>query len=885
MTVFLYKDNPALGLLAQMLVTTEKTNDWKESCLDSLEVIGRRQLYDNLRLVENYEMLKGRFIFEHYLGEKDYKDMLSQMSQDFELLHNLKHYDIISLLVNILSGENQRRLDNFKVKGHDEKTTNEYIRQKTKLLTDFVKSGIDKEISQSLYSMGLDLEKNDFESEEEAQAYQQQIEETKASLTLPEIEYFMNNSWQDAAEIWGEYELESARQKYNLSEKEKKEFEDMLVSDRCFRHFFVKGSDYEVETWNLVATFFHKTKDTDYIEEGDYVGRILYMTLSAVIDRYGWLMTKKQIEKFRTNRDFAKGKNVRSDGIAMLSIILFEGYLQYKKIVEYTNWDLLAGGEATVDTSGLFGEDVLLTSRFGYIQVTEAYWKSQRKVGKFNYLDEEGFLQSFFVDDTFVVLEGVSVVEGTFQDSNEANTIVWTWINEVWKGVKLTLNLDNQEQAEYLDVRLLDFQFKGDNNLYGVKLLVCGQIFNNRNGDSASFVDLVKSFQIGHNIAMNQLVHILEIETLKFMLMDTNLILKLKGWGGERGWEKIMTVAKELTMALVNSSLENMEGANASNSFLREIDLDQASRLMSRVKIADYFEMKAMKQIGINEQRIGNLAASETATGINQAISQSYASTESYFTNFSNYKKRCYTMMLDIAQFVQSQKESVTLTYTKSDLSRAFLQLNGTELLLRDLKVFVSKSDEDMRQLELLRQLAMNNNTSDATMLDLATIIRSNSPSEIVNHLRVAENRRNQMQKQQQQQEQKSIEQQRILQQEQQQFEANENQLDRDMKLEIAYMQTFSRQDENLKDSNNDSTLDVLEYSKFALDNQNSQNSNALSQRKQQLDEVKEANKNKQFDAQMILKQKEMSNKLQIEKEKLKVAKENKTKAELGRKK
>ena len=884
MNIFLYKDNPTLSLLTQMLSTSEKNKDWRESNLDALEVIGRRQLYENVKLIENYEMLKGRFIFEHYMGKKDYQDLVSQLSEEFDMPHYLRHYDIISLLVNILSGEFQRRLDNFRVKGYDERTTNEYIRTKTEMLLKYVKEKLDNEINNKLYEMGIDLYKDDFESEEEANQYHEMVNGEVNKMTPKDIEYFMNNSWQDAAEVWGQYELEAGKQKYSLLEKEVREFEDMLSADRCFRHFFVKGDDYEQETWNLVQVFFHKTQDTDYIEEADYVGRILYMTLSAIIDKYGWLMTKDEIEKFKVNRDFTKGKNVRYDGIAMPSIIPFEGYADYKKIVEHTNWDLLAGGEATVDTSLLFGGDVPLSQRIGYVQVTHAYWKSQRKVGKLNYINELNEVSSIFVDDTFVVLDYIKEVDGvTFTDADDINTITWTWVNEVWQGIKLTLHLDNNHDAVYLNIKPLEFQFKGDNNLYGVKLLVCGQIFNNRNGDSASFIDLVKSFQIGHNIAMNQLYHIMEIEQPKFMMMDTNLLLKMKGWGGERGWEKMMTVAKELGFAPVNSSLENLNGANASNSFPREIDLDQTARLMSRINIADYFEKKAMRQVGINDQRIGNLAASETATGINQAISQSYASTESYFTKFNNYKRRCYTMMLDIAQFVQSRKDNVTVTYTKSDLSRAFLRINGTELLLRNLNVFISQSSEELRQVEMLKQLALNNNTTDATMLDLATIVRSNSPAEIVAKLRESDGKKEKMQENQMQQEQNAQQQAMQMKQLELQHISEEKEKDRQNRLQVAYMQTFSRQDNNLSDTNGDNVLDVLEYNKFLSSLKDSERENGIKERKQKLDEIKENNKQKQFNDKLISEERDRNNRLAIEKEKLKQAKENKNKYDTKR--
>src|ERR1019366_1682395 len=114
----------------QMLSAAEKDQEWKETCMNSLERIGRLQYADSIKLVENYEMIKGKFIFKHYFETQAHSDMLGQLTREFEIPTYLRHYDIISQIINTMSGEFQKRPDNFRVRGNDEGTTNEYIRQK-----------------------------------------------------------------------------------------------------------------------------------------------------------------------------------------------------------------------------------------------------------------------------------------------------------------------------------------------------------------------------------------------------------------------------------------------------------------------------------------------------------------------------------------------------------------------------------------------------------------------------------------------------------------------------------------------------------------------------------------------------------------------------------
>ena len=94
---------PVSSLPAQTLSYSEKIakgKKWAKDCVDSLEQLGRKQYYDNLRFVENYQMLNGKFMPQHYFEEDGYKDMLSVLQQEFDIPSTLRHYDIISKFVN-----------------------------------------------------------------------------------------------------------------------------------------------------------------------------------------------------------------------------------------------------------------------------------------------------------------------------------------------------------------------------------------------------------------------------------------------------------------------------------------------------------------------------------------------------------------------------------------------------------------------------------------------------------------------------------------------------------------------------------------------------------------------------------------------------------------
>lgn len=845
-----------LSLPPQMMSLKEKNEKWQHDCMDALESIGRHQYLTNAKLVENYEMVRGRFIYSHYIEREEYADMLTQLTKEFEMPSHLRHYDIISQVINTLSGEYQKRPDMFRVEAYDERAQNEYTRQKSQLLIEYVMEGINNQIEQGLIQAGLDPRKNPDDQE-----YQQQVAQKRQALTPPEIERYMQTNWMDAAEMWAQNQLEFDKRRHNLKEKEKIEFEDMLVADRCFRHFYLTADGYNQETWNPIHTFYHKSPEVIHIEEGDYAGRVFFMTIPEIINRYGHKMTEKQLlslEKFKkdsyTARTGVGFGELSWAGIPSGVQIPYQDYPQQHFVQAHLGFDPNNPEAINLGINQALGTQVdsspIPPNPYALFQVTEAYWMSHRKLGKvvFEDPDDPTTPGVMIVDETVKLPSTFKEITNSFMEfgnDERVNTVTWTWAPQVWKGIKINNRFVNMEEPIYLDIGPNEFQFKGDHNIYGAKLPVCGQVFNNRNADSMSLVDMMKPHQIGYNVAMNQLYEIMQREVGRFMLMDFNFIPSGKDWGGERNYERLMLIARQLGIAPLDGSPTNTKGSSFAH--FQPVDLDESARMLSRMKIAEFFENCALKQVGITPQRLGEVAASETATGTQQAVNQSYAQTESYFTNFSAYKTRCLQMALEMAQYVESKKDNITMMFIKSDMSRAFIKMAGVDLLLSELGVYVSDSAEMQRQLEMLRQLFMESNTTGATPVDLATVIMSNSPNEIKAQLK-ASYEALQAREQSQQQSEMQAEQQKQqmamqLLQEKQSFDAQQRELDRANERYIAEVKALGTVSiKNSPDMDNNGIPDVLEVQR--LDHEiNVHSEDILFKNRQEQNKVREGNR------------------------------------------
>jgi hypothetical protein len=192
--------------------------------------------------------------------------------------------------------------------------------------------------------------------------------------------------------------------------------------------------------------------------------------------------------------------------------------------------------------------------------------------------------------------------------------------------------------------------------------------------------------------------------------------------------------------------------------------------------MANYFKQQCFEVIGITPQRLGQqIGQTETAKGIEQAVTGSYAQTETYFIQHCDYlMPRVHQMRTDLAQYYHSTKPSLRLQYITSSEEKVNFEINGTDLLLRDINIYCTTKANQRSILEQMKQMVVGNNTTGATVFDLGNIMQSESLAELNNILKATERkadkqRQEQMQHEQQMQEQA---QQTALQQKQMEIDA-----------------------------------------------------------------------------------------------------------------
>lgn len=749
----------ALTQPVQFLPEKEKDDEWKAHCLDWLEFQGMKQLRRNSRrLMKNYNLAKGIIDKGDYLPDEnnEMSDLIDVLTQEDASAFELKFYPIIPNVINVLCGEFSKRASKITFRAVDDLSYNEMMEEKREMIEQVLLQQAQQKITQQLLAMGADME-----SEET----QQQLSKDNL-MSLPEIEQFFKKNYRSMIEEWASHQQNVDEERFRMQELEERAFRDMLITDREFWHFKMNENDYDLELWNPLLTFYHKSPDVRYISQGNWVGKIDLMSVSDVIDQFGWMMDQEQMESLETlypvraagyavggqqnDGSFYDGTQSHEWNTQMPSLAyrqftsLYDTQFGTGDIVEW----ILSESEDTVD----FGKTHLL-------RVSTIYWKSQRKVGHLTRIDQEGNMTQDIIGEDYKVTEKPMYNTVMYKQKSKDNLVFgehieWIWINETWGGVKIGPNRPvfwGQKNPGGLNPMYLGmnggkpgrvpFQFKGDATLYGCKLPVEGSVFSDRNTRSVAMVDMMKPFQIGYNVVNNQIADILVDELGTVIMFDQNALPRHsmgEDWG-KNNLAKAYVAMKNFQMLPLDTTITNTENPLAFQHY-QVLNLEQTNRLMSRIQLANYFKQQAFETIGLTPQRLGQEIGRQSATGIEQAVNSSYAQTEVYFTQHSDYlMPRVHEMRTDLAQYYHSQKPSLRLQYVTSTDEKVNFQMNGTDLLLRELNVFCTTKTNQRQIMEQLKQLALTNNTSGASIYDLGNLLKADSIAEITHVLKSTE--------------------------------------------------------------------------------------------------------------------------------------------------
>lgn len=784
--------------------------------------------------VKNYDLMKGILRMEDFYQEPDVKSFTQMLQADLELPAYVKHYSIVTTPVNELVGEISKRPDTFRVKAFDDDSQAEELQFKTETLQNFILSRAKQKILEKAAITGQ-------EPPEPEELEQMTIDQMKDQL----------DSYTSQAEKWANHVLTCQKAEFNLKEKSEDAFRDMLISAREFYHIYEDNSKtgFNIEVANPKNTWFLTTPDRKWISDptgraqGAYAaGTVQVMELSEIIESIPDL-TKEEIDHLRSSlqdyglinvRESNLGNPNAPEGIDSVQYDTFDPLvLQTRMMIES---EMKENNDGLKDFLGLTNN----VSSFGYkYVVVRSYWISKKKIGKLIYLDELGNEQSMLVDENYK--------SGTIPTQQ---SLEWGWINQWYQGTKIGPDIYHIKPF-----RLLNY------------CPIIGTTFEVKNTEARSLVDLMKPFQVIYNVCMNQLYKLLEKEVGKVQLMSLRHIPIPKDGDAQDALDIWEMEARNRGVVFIDDSPENLKAPSSFNQFTA-LDLTRTQEMQARYQLAQQIKSECWELVGMSRQRMGSVSASESATGTNTAMQQSYSQTEPLFVAHEYVMGQLYQAIIDASLYIASSKPQSTLSYITSEGLSAFVQVNGDDLKFRDLKVFPTNRPEDKQMFDELRALAQPLMQNGGSLYDVIELYSTKSMREMKKTFKDLRDKQEAMQQQAQQLEQQKVQQQQEqaqaqLQQAIQMKEADQahddyqKELDRISKEKIAIIQATGYGKVESEDVNSNTIPDVLEMSKLAQAESKATKDYGLKM------------------ADLQSKNKQAADKMSIEREKLQVAREN----------
>ena len=759
----------------QALPRTKKTRTkFHIPMMDRLEQIGIQQVVKNLSLREYRKMYEGRLVHQDFADTAEITQSIASFGMEkLEVPSYIKHYDIIGLIVNQLAGEFDNQKDTIRVDSIDPFSDGEYFREKNTQLRQFTKQYFELELKKGLIMQGINPAGQEFETEEEQQQYLQMIEEEKAKIKKPaDIEKDLSKSFKTVIAEWAALTLEQDFIRFDMQDMDMEELVDYLLTGRYFRHYHIGHDYYKPERWSPEQTFFSEELDILYPQDGEFAGRIHFLSPSQVLSRYGEKLTKTEQEKLydydaRGSQQSTLGRREGINGMfgTERHIVPYQSYYQRQTAHAYQEaLDIPMGkqykfnekGEqearySWLDNSTSYGhanqrianylrDDIEV--RRDLMQVTEAYWVGQKLVGLLTLENEiteepyqvtvdEDLLKDYIKENNIRNLSTVTREEAEKNPEDHLNTIAWFFIPEVWQGKKINAGSTRLEDDLYFDVKPMDKQIRGNSEDYDPQLPVAGII-------TSGLGPKIRTYQVKHNIVMNLIENFLEKHIGSFMMFDFNFLASQykDDDSGDiaEGISKWRETIRETGLGAYDASPGNTGNLNPQAAVPQMMRISFIEDIQQLIPLAEKYKQLAYEQIGITPQRAGTPSEYMNTEGIKAGQTASYAQTERIYKRFNTAKRKEREIHLTIAQHAVVDNKDIKVSYTRPDGVRVLKNFTDDDFWLRKIGVTPVNDSSQRKKLEEFRNFMMQNNTMQSDTLAYAKLFTSDSFISLIEH-------------------------------------------------------------------------------------------------------------------------------------------------------
>lgn len=735
------------NLPPQQLPFSRKNKTWRKRHLDWAD----SKTFFNYSLVRksvihkkiNYDLLNGK------LHMNDLSMVLNPESVRAGFIPDkIQHYPIMNSKLNVLRGEESKRVFDYKVVVTNPNAISE----------------IENNKKQELVGRLQQLLAEQSQSEEEF------------NNELEKLSDFFTFEWQDMREVRANALLNHYSKELNFAFIFNQGFTDAMAVGEEIYQCDIVGGEPIIERLNPLKVRVFKSGYSNRIEDADIIVLEDYWSPGKVIDTYYDVLTKKDmeyIEKMPNQiNQVTDSMNNIDDRMGFVN-----GHMVGEELTSQEGffWDPIGM------TDGV-GTSLLPFDVAGNIRVLRVYWKSRRRIKKVKSYDPETGEEVFNLYPENYVID---------KDKGEEEKILY--VNEAWEGTKIGNDI-------YVNMRPRVIQYNRLSNPSRCHFGIIGSIYNLNDNRPFSLVDMMKPY--------NYLYDTIHDRLNKLIARNWGVLVNLDLAKVPKGWEidKWMYFAKTNGIVVTDSFKEGNIGAatgklagalnNASSGI---INAELGNTIQQYTNLLEYIKMEMSDVAGISRQREGQISNRETVGGVERATLQSSHITEWLFVVHEDLKRRVLEAFLETAK-IALKGRSTKFQYILSDNSYKVMDIDGDEFAECDYGLVVDNSDGMQalsQKLDMLAQAALQNQT-----LNFSTIMKLYNSSSLSEKQRMVEkNEQDLMQRQQEAQKQQQELQQQQIQADAQakeqamQLQNSMNERDNETKILVANINAQSKLD------------------------------------------------------------------------------------------
>lgn len=685
------------GFPSQQLSFKRKNKKWRKSCVDFGDIHSLRHNHVTRKSVRamkiNYDLLNGK------IHMSDMKLLTNPYGLDASFIpDNIQHYPVINAKLDVLRGEEAKRLFDFRVIVTNPSAISEMEEAKN------------AEVNSMLQKMMADAA----------------LDEESFNKELEKMSDYFTYEYQDKREVRGNLLLNHYIKELSLPQLFNEGFVDAYtVAEEAYLCDII-GGEPSVEKIDPRKMRVIRSGYSNNLEDADMIILEDYWNPGRIVDTYWDQLNKKDVDAIENSSWTNNSENPYTDSMDNLDP-------RYGLAPMYD--DDWTAGEHVFNLFDEAEDYSLPYNMNGNVRVLRVFWKSRKKIKKVKSFNQETGEEEFeFYPETY------------YCDSDKGEEEEAFWVNEAWEGTKIGKDI-------YVNMGPRTVQYNRLSNPSRCHFGIIGSIYNINGDEPLSLVDVMKPYSYLYDIYHDKLNKVLAKNMGKIVRMDFSKVPK--GWDVDKWlyFINVNSIAVEDSFKAGDEGIaaNRLAGAmnNASNGV---IDASLGNEIQQYINMLEWIGTKIGEIAGISKQREGQVSNRETVGGIERATLQSSLITERLFFIHDDVKRRVLDCVLENAKHALKGRKK-KFDYILDDGSKKMVEIDGDEFAECDYGVMVDNSQgtqELNQKMDTLAQAALQNQ-----LLDFSTVMKLYTIKSVAEKQRIVENnekrRKEEMQQQQQQ--------------------------------------------------------------------------------------------------------------------------------------